>query len=371
MERRTFIKSAALIGALPLSSTTATSSTTGALFEPTTANGWQNFELTTSLTIDAASEPLQVWLPLPSHTDALWTKPLANQWSSNAHRVEIKTDAHSNTQMLHAQWDGSQGDTATLELTSGASIRDRAVDWQQPLGATPLSAADHQRYTSATEHLPIDGIVATTAHDITDGKLSERAKARAIYDWIVHNTLRDPKTHACGTGNIKAMLETGNLKGKCADLNTLFVGLARAAGIPARDVYGIRIGDSRFGYRSLGKSGDVSKAQHCRAEVYLEGHGWVAADPADVRKVMLEEEKPNTLPLDNAKVQAVYNKLFGAWENNWLAFNTAHDVQLPGSTGKAVPFFMYPHGERADGSRIDGTHPDSFSFTLNARELTA
>jgi transglutaminase-like putative cysteine protease len=40
--------------------------------------------------------------------------------------------------------------------------------------------------------------------------------------------------------------------------------------LPARGVYGLRVADSRFGYRSLGKSGDVSKAQHCRAEVWLE-----------------------------------------------------------------------------------------------------
>jgi transglutaminase-like putative cysteine protease len=37
------------------------------------------------------------------------------------------------------------------------------------------------------------------------------------------------------------MLESKDLGGKCADLNALYVGLARAAGLPARDVYGIRV----------------------------------------------------------------------------------------------------------------------------------
>jgi hypothetical protein len=63
------------------------------------------------------------------------------------------------------------------------------------------------------------------------------------------------------------MLESGDLSGKCADFNALYVSLARASGLPAQDVYGIRIADSRFGYKSLGKSGDISRAQHCRAEV--------------------------------------------------------------------------------------------------------
>ena len=90
------------------------------------------------------------------------------------------------------------------------------------------------------------------------GSRTDSEKARAIYEWIVDNTARNPKTRGCGTGDIRAMLETGDLTGKCADLNALYVGLARAAGLPARDVYGIRVADSRFGYKSLGRSAAVS-----------------------------------------------------------------------------------------------------------------
>src|SRR5256885_5737844 len=87
------------------------------------------------------------------------------------------------------------------------------------------------------------------------------------------------------------MLETGNLGGKCADLNALYVGLARASGLPARDVYGVRVAKSQFGYRSLGAgTANITRAQHCRAEVHLAGFGWVPVDPADVRKVVLEEK---------------------------------------------------------------------------------
>ena len=57
------------------------------------------------------------------------------------------------------------------------------------------------------------------------------------------------------------------------DLNALYVGLCRSIGIPARDVYGVRAADSRYGYRSLGRSGEISKAQHCRAEVWLADYG--------------------------------------------------------------------------------------------------
>ena len=141
----------------------------------------------------------------------------------------------------------------------------------------------------------------------------------------------------------------------------------RASGVPARDVYGIRIADSRFGYKSLGKSVDISKAQHCRAEVWLTGFGWLPVDPADVRKVVLEE-KPG-LTLQDEVVVAVRERLFGAWEMNWLAYNVAHDVALPGSTGPRIPFLMYPQGENAAG-RFDSLDPETFRYRITSREVT-
>src|SRR5690606_7700960 len=117
---------------------------------------------------------------------------------------------------------------------------------------------------------------------------------------------------------------------KCADLNALFVALARAEGIAARDVYGVRVAGSDLGYKSLGKTGgDITKAQHCRAEFYLASHGWIPVDPADVRKVILEEDGGKA-PGD-PMVVAARKRLFGSWEMNWLAYNYAHDLALPGA----------------------------------------
>ena len=75
------------------------------------------------------------------------------------------------------------------------------------------------------------------------------------------------------------------------------------AGLPARDVYGVRVDKSQLGYKSLGVATEnVTKAQHCRAEVYIGGHGWIPVDPADVRKVVLEEKVGGTLPLDDGSL---------------------------------------------------------------------
>src|SRR5262249_44022188 len=160
-----------------------------------------------------------------------------------------------------------------------------AIDLSKRASVPPLPDAERKLYTGATELVPTDGIVKATAERIVGWAFTDSEKARRIYEWIVDNTFRDPKTRGCGIGDIASMLKTGDLGGKCADLNALYVGLARAVGLPARDVYGIRIAPSKFGYQSLGANTEViSKAQHCRAEVFLAGLGWVPVDPADVRK---------------------------------------------------------------------------------------
>jgi transglutaminase-like putative cysteine protease len=166
------------------------------------------------------------------------------------------------------------------------------------------------------------------------------------------------------------MLESGNLGGKCADLNALYVGLARAAGLPARDVYGIRVAPSQIGYKTLGVSSEnVTKAQHCRAEVYLREYGWVPLDPADVRKVMLEEP-PGNRPLHDKLVKHARERLFGYWEMNWIAYNYVQDVALPGSSGPPVHFLMYPQAETAEG-RLDSLDPDHFQYQITSREITS
>src|SRR5664279_6276296 len=104
--------------------------------------------------------------------------------------------------------------------------------------------------------MPTDGIVKAKAIEITKGANTDVEKARAIYDWIVENTFRDPKVRGCGRGDIRFMLESGDMGGKCADLNALYVGLARSVGLPARHVYGLRIAKSELGYKSLGLATD-------------------------------------------------------------------------------------------------------------------
>jgi transglutaminase-like putative cysteine protease len=312
----------------------------------------------------------RIWVPGALVSETPYQKTLANTFNApggQAHFVERPDDSLG---IVAATF---PADVApVLTVMSRIATRNVAIDLSAGTGrawaGAPRGALEH--FLRPTALLPTNGIVKEKADAITRGKTTDLEKARAIYDWIVDNTFRKPTTRGCGLGDIRFMLETGDLGGKCADLNALFVGLARASGLPARDVYGIRVAKSDLGYASLGASSEhVTKSQHCRAEVYVEAYGWVPVDPADVRKVVLEEP-PGNRPLDDAMVTAARTRLFGSWEMNWMAYNFAHDVALPGSDGARVPFFMYPQAETSAG-RLDSLDPANFKYEIVAREITA
>ena len=330
---------------------------------------WRSFEIVTRIEIAKPEGKVQAWVPLPSVNEKDWFKSEGSTWTGNG-KATLARDPKYGAEMLHVEW--ADGEKApVVEVTSRVSAQNRNVDLTKPANASiKLSADDIKHNTEGSELIPVDGIVKATSDKIVAGKTTDLEKVRAIYEWVVDNTFRDAKTRGCGIGDIAAMLKTGNLGGKCADLNALYVGLVRAQGIPARDVYGIRVAASKFGYKALGAGSEViTKAQHCRAETFIAGYGWIATDPADVRKVVLEEP-PTNLAINDPKVVAARETLFGAWEGNWLAYNFAHDVALPGSSGPNVGFLMYPQGETASG-RLDCLDADNFKYTIKAKEVTA
>ncbi|MBV9555754.1 MAG: twin-arginine translocation signal domain-containing protein [Pseudolabrys sp.] len=362
-DRRDFLKGGTAIAA----SAALPSFAFGQTFAPQ-PGAWRQFEVLTRLEVACKESGVtQAWVPLPSVNEKDWFKSGESTWTTNG-KAAVATDA-SGARFLHATF-AKDEKAPIVEVSSKVATRDRAVDFNKPGKATPLTKTERNVYTRSTQLIPTTGIVKEASDRIVANAHSEIEKVRAIYEWVVDNTYRDAKVRGCGIGDIAMMLKSNAMGGKCADINALFVGLVRAQGIPARDVYGIRIAPSNFGYKSLGANSEViTKAQHCRAEVFIAGHGWVATDPADVRKVILEEP-PTNLAMLNPKVAAARKTLFGSWEGNWLAYNFAHDVALPGSNGPKLGFLMYPQAETA-GLRCDCLDPDSFKYTITSRELTA
>ena len=78
-------------------------------------------------------------------------------------------------------------------------------------------------------------------------------------------------------------------------------------------------------------------------EVYLVGFGWVPVDLA-------ERER------------------FGSWSARWMAYNSAQDVVLPGSTRGALAYVMHPQGETGQ-RRVDSLDADAFRYEISVRNI--
>ncbi len=344
MQRRDFFKSVAAAGAV---------AAWGGRAQAAPA-GWREFEITYKVTLKTDKTPARLWLPVPQ--DALDYQRVVNlSWQSPVAAFVLWAQA-SRAPIVSAAW-LEPGAKREVEVTARVATRDRSG--YSP-DATPAELAE---YLKPTKSSPTDGIVLAKAREIVGERTQPLDKARAIYDWVVDNTFRKAETRGCGLGNIAFMLESGDMGGKCADINSLYVGLARAAGLPARDFFGIRVAASKV-TKSLGKSGDITKAQHCRAEVHIDGKGWFPVDPADVRKVVLEEQ----VPVDSDKVKALRERLFGNWEMNWVGFNYARDFTLPDQKAGPIGFLMYPYAETAEGTE-DSLDPASFAYTITSSEI--
>jgi len=100
----------------------------------------------------------------------------------------------------------------------------------------------------------------------------------------------------------------------------------------------------------------------------LQQHGWVAMDPADVLKVMRMETQEWIKDPAHPVAKPVNAALFGGWEGNWIGYNHANDVTLPGSGNQQLGFVMYPQAMNAKGL-FDCLKPETFVYTIQAREI--
>lgn len=355
MHRRALLSSAAL----GLAAGAASSPVAAQAAAPA---GWRRFEIVTRVALPDAGEA-QLWLPLAQGAAGYQTA-LDLRWQSSG-TGGVARDERYGAEMLKLRWPAGSTAPKTVELVQTVATMDRE-------GASrlqPLTSTERRFWSEPTESVPTDGIVRETALRIIGARTEPKAKLRALYDWVVDNTSRNPDTPGCGFGDIRAMLESGNLSGKCADINGLMTGLARAAGFPARDVYGIRVAASRH-FRTMGATGaDISRAQHCRSEVFLDGEGWFPMDPADVRKVILDHR----LALGSPEIDALRDRLFGEWEMNWVGYNSATDIALPEAGPQQKPnfaFLMYPCAFTSAG-QPDCLNPPQFQYSITSREVVA
>ncbi len=355
MQRREFIKTTAALGSIALFPTFS--------FSLESAN---IYEVSLHFDLSARKEACSLWIPLPSDIKGFQSVTAFGAHTNASTSFETTANS-SGARTFFAAWEKGVG-AKTVDILLKVSMQDRECKFQKKAPCQE-SINDAKRFLAPSAHIPTGGKVAQIASKIIGKEKDGLKKAKKIYDWIVANSYRDESIKGCGIGSPNAMLaeleKNAKMGGKCLDMSALCVALMRASNIPAREVLGIRIGDSRFS-TAFGANGDITKAQHCKVEFFIPSIGWIPCDPADITKLVLKEG----ISKDSLKAKALAEKFFGFWENNWLALNHARDMDLyPANTQGTLDQFGYPYGEDG-GEYIDTFLPSAYTYKFTSKKIT-
>ncbi len=306
------------------------------------------------MTFDLSDHPAEktthLWVPYPVSDGRQYVTDVRVE--GDYANAEVVTDRVYSTPMLHAVWPAG---ARSRRLMFSFRV-DRIEVAQKDLPAldapdAPWNPRDFALWLRPSALVCTSGVVAETAKRIVAGKTTVLQKARAVYEWTCRNTYRNPKTRGCGAGDVCRLLEE-DPGGKCADISSVFVALARAAGVPARHVLGTRLG------REDGQ--DVTTWQHCWAEFYLPGYGWVVVDPADVRKMMLKRGLGREDPVPEDLMEYYW----GGADPYRVRLAVGRDVVLnPPQQGGPLNYLMYPYAE-VGGKAVDWLDPKTFRYEI-------
>ena len=322
---------------------------------------WRTYDIRTVISLNRPESTARLWLPLVQYRDTPWERSLGHHWQGNFQTAGIYRDPVADMEVFYADWAEDVAEPK-LEFVSQVATQDRHFDITRR-GAIAERTEILRRCLRPTELVPNDGIMRRTAERAIGRIRDPLAQGKAIYDWVVENTIYDPQMKSTAYTHIGNLLERGPLTGRSTEISLLFVGLCRAIGIPARPVFGLRMDSSRL-FTSLGISGELNSAQHCRAEFYSPGYGWVPVNPSDVRKAIQSEGLSNFDP----KLTVLKKLLFGFWEMNWASFNAAQDVELRGSSRNTLPFLINPVLETRE-DRFDDPASSRFSYSVTAQRV--
>ncbi len=303
-----------------------------------------------TMQFDLSDHPLndevKLWIPYPvsSRYQTISDIQVKGDYTESG----VYTDKKFQTPILYARW---KGGAKSRKLTfKFYAERIEAIHRNFPAKAVCWNKADYAMWLSPSSIGPVKGAVKDLADQITKGKTGVLAKARAIYDWTCENMYRDPDTIGCGRGDVLKLLKKPG--GKCTDIHSVFVALCRAAAVPAREIFGIRMGKKPVV--------DITKWEHCWAEFYLPGYGWVPVDPADVRKKMLR----HNLTLKDMETEKWRRYFWGAWDQYRIQLSVGRDIRLnPAQKGKPLNNFGYPYAE-INGKSTNWYSPATFKYKI-------
>ena len=284
-------------------------------------------------------EKLRLWIPVP--------QPDANQdieeiVIESPVAYEFRRESEYGNQ--YAYFEASAEEVGTgfdISMTVRVRRRENKVDvataqggWLEKAWAAGSSAASSgwtaslnlARNLQADRKVPLEGVVAALAAQEVDRNAPALEKARQVYDYVVSTMRYDKSGEGWGEGDVLFACDTK--RGNCTDFHSVFTGMLRASGVPARFEIGFPLPPDRSEMKIGG--------YHCWSSFYVEGLGWV---PVDASEAWKHPEKRDYF--------------FGAHDEHRVLFSLGRDIVLdPKQAGEPLNYFIYPYAE-ADGKEIE------------------
>jgi transglutaminase-like putative cysteine protease len=279
--------------------------------------------------IPKEAKKVKVWVPLPQDTDYQKVSDIV---------LNLKGEHSINTEKVYGNKMAymliSPDGKSSLPISISFNVNRTEIIG---LESKTKNGSDMGKYLKANKLVTLSDRVKGISADLTKGKEKTLDKARAIYDYVFTKMAYDKSGTGWGRGDTEYACDVA--KGNCTDFHSLFISLARAAGIPAR----FKIG---FPLPSGKESGNIG-GYHCWAEFYDEKTGWIPVDASEAKK---HPEKKDYF--------------FGNVDESRVELTVGRDLTLsPKQSGEELNFFVYPYIE------VDGEAHFSFEKGFSFKNI--
>lgn len=276
-----------------------------------------------------ASNQLRLWIPLPYED---MSQLISQLHIESPVSYAIHREPQYNDRFAYLAIDSSRAKAPfDIQITFDALRLEHRVSLATTNDIPVNPIVEPTRFLRPDRLVPIDGQIAELSNLQTKDVTLPLEKARKIYDYVIATMHYDHDGTGWGRGD--AIWACDAKHGNCTDFHSLFIGMARAAGIPARFEIGFPLPQNAH-------EGAIT-SYHCWAQLYIDGIGWIPIDASEAWK-------------NKSKI----DYFFGATDQNRVMFSLGRDIRLaPPQAGDPLNYFVYPYAE-LDGQPFTGLKSD-------------
>ncbi|NOX38729.1 MAG: transglutaminase domain-containing protein [Calditrichaeota bacterium] len=259
------------------------------------------------------SQRVDLWIPIPRSNAHQSIENI--QISANL-PYELHQDPKFGNRMAYFHARRDLPDSIRIELTFRVT-RKTVQALKDGTANRELTPEERREYLSPDSLVPINDRIYEEVRKAAPEDLPPLEKARAFYDYLVETMRYDKSGEGWGRGD--AIYACDVRRGNCTDFHSLFISMARVAGIPARFIIG-------FPVPHTPDAGEIG-GYHCWAEFYVPRKGWIPVDASEAHK------HPDRRDF-----------LFGGLDPDRVAFTLGRDIPLaPPVTSRKLNYFIYPY----------------------------